>query len=952
MKKNDDGNCADSQEERNVESAESLKANSESILIKARSRFSLPIITAWWRNYRRDFPPKDEIDEDGVYQCIKQKHSALAEDIELSNSVESVSSPSYYTKICQHTLKQRILDVMKSKSSGSIYYLEDIENGKMTVECAENIFSTISTMERNIIFLWAALNKRVEFLEILHKFGVDIHFSEPTEGFTALHLAAFNDNVDCTIFLISCGVDVNFTPRKYTPLETACFHNSFRVAKLLLDNGAIINTAKKAQNKETAYYGSPLCSAVKANAIECLQLLLEEGAEMNCKEMGETSPLHIATEMGHLHCMKILLDSGYDPNLAATDTRNTALHLAAEGGFNECISLLLHNGVNADARNCKGQTALHLAAYAQSVECVDILLQRGGCNPNSQDNEKRTPLHSAVGGGLNAYEITDLLIKHGADVNTGDIFGYTPLHVAALNENTQCVKLLISNGADVSVKTKGGNPALGIIVRKTPLALPVFYKKLDTAILMHDPEVSSKREVILKLDFRIFLQHCQKGEMNFLKTFIDEGQKEILEHPICKAFLHIKWEKIRKYYIARLVLYGILVLSLTGYVFTALSHDCYKHNIYNKSVLCQNTSSIPTFIKDTPILMNFQWCFLMVFTVCEVIRKICTYVGCSGLHKLFHIDNIIEWFVLISNILISYLLINEDDKWQNHVAAFAVLFAWINLMLLLGQLPVLGSYIAMYIKVQKAFAKLFIAYACLLIGFTLSFCIIFPDKRNFENPAFSFIQVIALMIGSVDYDSLILRDSHSEFTLVASAHIIFLIFMLFVTIIMMNLLVGIAVCDIQGLEKTAGLSKLVRQTKLISDIELSLFSSWLPNYILMLIHRTALISPSGYRVVLQVKPLNHQEKRLPKDILKDAYEIAKSRKYGTPVPSVTSHILSFIGNEQNSVKHLPDESTHVKKLQREVERGTTAIAKLTDEIQELKLMIRGIKMVSSPDRIL
>ncbi|XP_021931122.1 transient receptor potential channel pyrexia-like [Zootermopsis nevadensis] len=689
MKKNDDGNCADSQEERNVESAESLKANSESILIKARSRFSLPIITAWWRNYRRDFPPKDEIDEDGVYQCIKQKHSALAEDIELSNSVESVSSPSYYTKICQHTLKQRILDVMKSKSSGSIYYLEDIENGKMTVECAENIFSTISTMERNIIFLWAALNKRVEFLEILHKFGVDIHFSEPTEGFTALHLAAFNDNVDCTIFLISCGVDVNFTPRKYTPLETACFHNSFRVAKLLLDNGAIINTAKKAQNKETAYYGSPLCSAVKANATECLQLLLEEGAEMNCKEMGETSPLHIATEMGHLHCMKILLDSGYDPNLAATDTRNTALHLAAEGGFNECISLLLHNGVNADARNCKGQTALHLAAYAQSVECVDILLQRGGCNPNSQDNEKRTPLHSAVGGGLNAYEITDLLIKHGADVNTGDIFGYTPLHVAALNENTQCVKLLISNGADVSVKTKGGNPALGIIVRKTPLALPVFYKKLDTAILMHDPEVSSKREVILKLDFRIFLQHCQKGEMNFLKTFIDEGQKEILEHPICK-----------------------------------------------------------------------------------------------------------------------------------------------------------------------------------------------------------------------------------------------------------------------GLEKTAGLSKLVRQTKLISDIELSLFSSWLPNYILMLIHRTALISPSGYRVVLQVKPLNHQEKRLPKDILKDAYEIAKSRKCGTPVPSVTSHILSFIGNEQNSVKHLPDESTHVKKLQREVERGTTAIAKLTDEIQELKLMIRGIKMVSSPDRIL
>lgn len=202
-------------------------------------------------------------------------------------------------------------------------------------------------------------------------------------------------------------------------------------------------------------------------------------------------------------------------------------------------------------------------------------------------------------------------------------------------------------------------------------------------------------------------------------------------------------------------------------------------------------------------------------------------------------------------------------------------------MLMIGQLPIFGVYVAMYTKVQGEFAKLFMAYSCMLVGFTISFCVIFPSSPVFANPLMGFITVLVMMIGEQDL-SLLTNDPDGKdppVLLEISAQITFVLFLLFVTVILMNLLVGIAVHDIQALKKTAELSKLVRQTKLISYIESALFNRYLPTWLRKLLHYTALVSPQAYRVVLCVKPLNPGEKRLPKDILMSAYEVSKQRKF-------------------------------------------------------------------------
>jgi len=51
------------------------------------------------------------------------------------------------------------------------------------------------------------------------------------------------------------------------------------------------------------------------------------------------------------------------------------------------------------------------------------------------------PLHNACSYGH--YEVTELLVKHGASVNVADLWKFTPLHEAAAKGKYEIVRLLL-----------------------------------------------------------------------------------------------------------------------------------------------------------------------------------------------------------------------------------------------------------------------------------------------------------------------------------------------------------------------------------------------------------------------------------------------------------------------------------------------------------------------------
>ncbi|CAI4222177.1 unnamed protein product [Auanema sp. JU1783] len=98
-------------------------------------------------------------------------------------------------------------------------------------------------------------------------------------------------------------------------------------------------------------------------------------------------------------------------------------------------------------------TLLEATGRADAAEVERLLLE--GANPNSHNEDGLTPLHQCAID--DNQQIMLLLLKHGADVNAQDTELWTPLHAAACCAHINVVKILIAHGANLLAVNADGN---------------------------------------------------------------------------------------------------------------------------------------------------------------------------------------------------------------------------------------------------------------------------------------------------------------------------------------------------------------------------------------------------------------------------------------------------------------------------------------------------------------
>ncbi|CAM4698688.1 unnamed protein product, partial [Lepidochelys kempii] len=105
-----------------------------------------------------------------------------------------------------------------------------------------------------------------------------------------------------------------------------------------------------------------------------------------------------------------------------------------------------------DRKDYYGKTPCYWTAYKGQKLSMELLLQHGA-SVNTCCIHGGMPLHAAIG---LFPDCTLLLIQgsHGADVNLQDNWGVTPIYLAACSGQIECIRLLVQAGADITYKNK------------------------------------------------------------------------------------------------------------------------------------------------------------------------------------------------------------------------------------------------------------------------------------------------------------------------------------------------------------------------------------------------------------------------------------------------------------------------------------------------------------------
>src|SRR5499427_7925457 len=240
---------------------------------------------------------------------------------------------------------------------------------------------------------------------LLHQ-DIDVNAAQP-DGTTALHWAAHWNDMEAVNLLLRAGADSKATNRYgATPISEAVATGNAAMVQALLNAGANANTPTTADGETI------LMTSARVGNLDVVKLLLDRGAEVNAREnyKGQTALMWAAAER-HTDIVKLLLEHGADWKIRSVDRETKPPKLSAA------------SSISPIARG--GFTALSFSAREGDIPTAKVMLD-GGVDINYGDIDNTSALVVAI---MNKqFTFAKFLLDRGADPNTVDAYGRTPLY--------------------------------------------------------------------------------------------------------------------------------------------------------------------------------------------------------------------------------------------------------------------------------------------------------------------------------------------------------------------------------------------------------------------------------------------------------------------------------------------------------------------------------------------
>lgn len=201
-------------------------------------------------------------------------------------------------------------------------------------------------------------------------------------------------------------------------------------------------------------HGDHLHRAVASRDPAVVRHVLNTGVtDVDATNKYDFTPLMEATRNELISMMNVLVENGANINFQ-NNMGKTALMLAASMGKLPPVQELRRLGAFYEVRDGNGSTALHWACLSKNPQLVDWMLH-DGADVSVTNDLGRTPL-MMLASVEDRYDIANVLLRHGAKMNVEDNQGQTALMLAVYNGFTAIIDLFLQKNVDINVKTSTG----------------------------------------------------------------------------------------------------------------------------------------------------------------------------------------------------------------------------------------------------------------------------------------------------------------------------------------------------------------------------------------------------------------------------------------------------------------------------------------------------------------
>uniref|UniRef100_A0A8C1Q732 Ion transport domain-containing protein n=1 Tax=Cyprinus carpio TaxID=7962 RepID=A0A8C1Q732_CYPCA len=629
-------------------------------------------------------------------------------------------------------------------------------------------------------------------LEIGEELGIStsvhINYLDKTKS-TPLHLSVRGGNIEVIKLCIIKGARVDQQQcDKSTALHFACTQGALEAVKIMLSS---YNKVEDIINIRDGANQTPLH---RSSLIHCyLDLIcLGKGAEIDCTDCKGLSPLLLASKCCAWKTVAFLLSVGADFRIKDEAGRNF-LHfvvLQPKGLKNLPETILqMQNTEMLSDEDVEGCTPLH---YACKLGIHDSVKNMLGLNifVGQKSREKKSALHFAAEyGRINTCKRLLETLTDSKMLNDWDEKGLTPLHLASRAGHTQVVELLLRSGALFQSDYKGWSCLHHAVAEGYTQTIKIL---LSANVKLLD-ETNEDGNTALHIA-------AQVGHVGAVLLLLERGA-EITLNNADNSFLH---EAVPFEYPTDIVFYSdrkaygskVHLLNLAVYLLGLLPLTYLILNLRPKQDVFGNSTSVimvPVSFREVDSLLNYFTDF----------------------------SNLADWCAAISSLVfVIPMCFNLENTWQWEAGAFAILTSWIGFLLYFQRFERIGIYVVMFGGIVRTLVCIMILFIFLLLAFGLAFYALMLHQDEFSSISLALAQTFVMTVGELNYQSIFLNAyENNRMAFPGVTYFIFVLFVLFMPILLMNLMIGLAVGDIAEVQRNAELKRIAMQIDLHTALE-------------------------------------------------------------------------------------------------------------------------------------